>query len=104
MVKTSFLLSASILPHVATLSAAELQFSPQANHLLRGLVVCGVVAIKATGLEELDIVRILHWLTGAVELLNPHSHTHVFHLEELHHKNDTSIYHVLNIILHFYVQ
>lgn len=102
MVKTSFLLSASILPHVATLSAAELQFSPQANHLLRGLVVCGVVAIKATGLEELDIVRILHWLTGAVELLNPHSHTPF--LEELHHKNDTSIYHVLNIILHFYVQ
>ena len=73
----------SLSSGVAALSAPGLQLPPEADHVLRRLVVRGVVAVEAAGLEELDVVRILHWLASLAELLNPHAHAHVFHLEQL---------------------
>jgi hypothetical protein len=66
---------------VAALSTSSLQLSPQANHVLRGLVVCGEVTVEATRLVEPDIMQILYWPTSNVELLNPHAHIDIFHLE-----------------------
>jgi len=60
-----------------------LQLSPQTNHVLWGLVVRGEVTIKATRLVEPDIMQILYRLTSGIELLNPHTHTDIFHLELL---------------------
>uniref|UniRef100_A0A0A9G0C2 Uncharacterized protein n=1 Tax=Arundo donax TaxID=35708 RepID=A0A0A9G0C2_ARUDO len=65
----------SLSSYVAALSAPRLQFSPQTDHVLWGLVVCSEITIKATRLVESDIMQILHRLTSAIELLNPHAHT-----------------------------
>jgi hypothetical protein len=77
------LFTSSLSPGIAALSAPGLQFPPQADHVLRWLVVRGVVAIEATGLVEPEVVRIHHPTASPVELLNPHTHAHVFHLEQL---------------------
>nr|GMD24241.1 hypothetical protein Iba_chr08bCG12890 [Ipomoea batatas] len=59
-----------------------LQFSPEADHLLRRLIVCGVIVFDASELAELQAVYILH-RPRIVELLYPHSHAHILHLEQL---------------------
>jgi hypothetical protein len=61
--------------------ATRLQFSPQTDHVLGGLIVCGEVTIEATSLVEPDIMLILHWPTSDIEFLNPHTHADIFHLE-----------------------
>lgn len=67
--------------YVAAMSTPRLQLSPQTNHVLWGLIVCGEIAIKAARLVEPDIMQILYRLTSTIELLNPHAHTNIFHLE-----------------------
>lgn len=42
-----------------------------------------VVIVDATELAEFQAVNVFH-RPRAVELPHPHSHTHVFHLEQLH--------------------
>ena len=79
----------SLSSGVAALSAPGLQLPPEADHVLRRLVVRRVVAVEAAGLEELDVVRILHRLASLTELLNPHAHAHVLHLEQLHQSRET---------------
>jgi hypothetical protein len=70
--KSCLLLSSGI----AGLSTPGLQFSPQADHVLRGLVMRGVVAIEATRLVKPEVVQILHMPASSVEFLDPHAHAH----------------------------
>lgn len=63
------------------MGATGLQFSPQTDHVLGGLVVCGDVSIEATSLVEPDVVPILYWPTSDVEFLHPHAHVDIFHLK-----------------------
>ena len=67
--------------HVAAMGATGLQLSPQADHVLGGLIVCGDVTIEATGLVEPDVMPILYRPTSDVEFLHPHPHVHIFHLK-----------------------
>ena len=80
----------SLSSGVAALSSPGLQLPPEADHVLRRLVVRGVVAVEAAGLEELDVVGILHRLASLVKLLNPHAHAHVFHLEQLQQSGEST--------------
>jgi hypothetical protein len=67
--------------HVAALGLPEsLQLIPHANHLARRLIMSGEVVFYATKLTELEAVNHCHW-SSLVELLHPHSHAHIFHLE-----------------------
>lgn len=44
--------------------------------------MCGVIPLHAPILTKLPAVRVLHGCR-TVKLFNPHSHTHILHLEEL---------------------
>lgn len=71
--------------HVAAVGLSLLlQFFPHANHLPRGLVMCSIIILNAPKLAKLHTVQILHW-HWTIELLHPHSHAHILHLEQLHH-------------------
>lgn len=50
-----------------------------------------VVILHATVLTKLPVVGVLD-RRGAVELLNPHSHAHILHLEQLQKTNNKGIY------------
>lgn len=74
----------STLSHVAALRRClHLQFVPQAHHLPRRLVMGCVIAFYTTVLAELEAMQIVYRFRP-VKLLYPHSHTHIFHLEQLH--------------------
>jgi hypothetical protein len=75
--------------HVAALGDTQLQFAPQANHVLWWLIVRREVTIVATRLVEPDIMPVLHWPAHVVELLNPHAHAYIFHLKKLHRNGIT---------------
>lgn len=53
--------------------------------------MCCVVVFYASELAVLVTVEILHGLR-AVELLHPHPHTHILHLEKLEKTNGTIVF------------
>lgn len=52
--------------------------------------MCSEIAFHAPILAKLPVVGVLDTLR-AVELLNPHTHAHIFHLEQLHALSETSL-------------
>lgn len=64
-------------------SSMLLQFIPHAHHLPWRLVVCCIIVVNAPKLAVFQAVHILH-RPRAIELLYPHAHTNIFHLEQLH--------------------
>jgi len=78
--------------HVTALRPClPLQFIPQTHHLPGRLVMGGVIVFYATKLAELQAMRVVYRFR-AVKLLYPHSHTHIFHLKQLHKEQITQTF------------
>lgn len=76
-------------PKVAALSTTSCQLVPKTDHLPWGLVMCSVVVLHASILTKFPTVGVLDDCRGLIKLLNPHSHAHILHLEELPQKTNS---------------
>lgn len=78
---TGSVLSSSV---AALRLSSTLQFLPKTCHLPWRLVMCGVITFNASKLTKFQAVNILN-RSCLVEFVHPHTHAHIFHLEQLHH-------------------
>lgn len=67
---------------VATERAALGKIIPKAKHLSWRLVMCSKIAFHTPVLTKFPAVRVLDSLNRTVELLDPHTHAHILHLEQ----------------------
>lgn len=77
----------SVSSEVTALHSTTSQLVPKTDHLPWGLVMCSVIVLHASILTKLPVMGVLDGRHGTVELLNPHSHAHILHLEKLQPNN-----------------